>query len=158
MQDDIAQQSKALFGLIRRFWSCFGQHLNAVLNRRGINVPQYMALVALGDLGEATMGQLSKRLHVTMGASTNLVDKLIRGGYASRTRGTDDRRVVKVQLEPQGREVLRDVEEKAVGFMTGALAEVDPERRKLFIESYTRMVAISESKDTAAVFAASDSG
>ena len=157
MQEDIAQQSRTLFDLIRRFWSCFGQHLNAVLDRRGLNVPQYMALVALDQLGETTMGQLSKKLHLTMGASTNLVDKLIRGAFVSRTRGTEDRRVVKVRLEAKGREVLHDVEEKAVSFMTGALAEVEPDRRRQFIESYNNMVVISESKDTAAAFAGPDS-
>jgi DNA-binding MarR family transcriptional regulator len=154
MPDDVIQQCRTLFDLIRRFWSSFGHGLTTVLHRTGINVPQYMTLVALGELGETTMGQLSRRLHVTMGAATNLVDKLIRGGYASRTRGTADRRVVKVKLQPQGQKVLRDVEEGAIQFMAGVLTKVEPERRRMFIESYGRMVAIVESQEAAAAFRA----
>ena len=158
MTDDIVQFCKSLFDLMRRFWSSFGHQMNGVLVRGGINVPQYMALVALEELGEATMGQLSKRLHVTMGASTNLVDKLIRGGYASRTRGLADRRVVKVKLEAKGREILKEIEEKATSFMMGVLCDVEPERRKQFLESCTRMVAIAEAKETTEALAGAKAG
>jgi 5'-methylthioadenosine phosphorylase len=152
MQDDVIQQCRTLFDLIRRFWSSFAHGLTTVLQRGGLNIPQYMALVALEDLGETTMGRLSKKLHVTMGASTNLVDKLIRGGFAERTRGTADRRVVKVKLQPKGRDMLRDVEEGAIKFMAGVLAKVEPERRRMFIESYARMAAIVESQEAAEAF------
>jgi 5'-methylthioadenosine phosphorylase len=152
MQDEVVQQCRTFFDLIRRFWSSFGHGLTIVLRRGGINVPQYMTLVALDELGEATMGQLSRKLHVTMGASTNLVDKLIRGEYASRTHGTADRRVVKVKLAPKGREMLREVEEGAIKFMVGVLSKVEPERRKQFIESYGKMTTIIESQDAVAAF------
>jgi DNA-binding MarR family transcriptional regulator len=148
MQEDVLNDCRALFELMRRFWSSFGHQMNIVLQRGGINVPQYMAMVSLADMGEATMSDLSRKLHVTMGASTNIVDKLIRGGYVTRARGTDDRRIVRVKLLPKGQQALQDVEEKATHFMLSVLSEVEPERRKQFIESYGKMVKVAEATET----------
>ena len=46
------------------------------------------------------------------------------------------------------KEALKDVEDKATRFMSGVLKEVDPQRRKQFIESYTRLVGIAEARET----------
>lgn len=149
MQEETLKDSQVLFDLMRRFWSNFGRHMNNVLEDEGINVPQYMAMISLSGLGETTMSDLSRSLHVTMGASTNIVDKLVRGGYVSRVRDTEDRRVVRVKLEPKGVDAMGIVERRAVTLMSGMLKDVEPERRQQFIESYGRMVTIVEAKETA---------
>lgn len=151
MREDVLQDCRVLFELMRRFWSSFGHQMSNVIAQSGINVPQYVAMVALSELREATMGQLAKRLRVTMGASTNIVDRLVRAGYVMRTRDTRDRRVVRVKLEPKGSKALREIEDSATSLMAGVMAEVDPERRRQFIEQYTRMVEVAESRETAAL-------
>ena len=148
MTDDVIRDCRKLYELMRRFWAAFGYQMASVLARDGINIPQYMAMVALDELGGATMGELSKKLHVTMGASTNIVDKLVRGGYVSRRRSTSDRRVVNVVLEKKGRKAIRDVEERAMEFMAHVLAREEPEVRRQFLENYERMVRIAEAEET----------
>ena len=148
MAEDVLRDCRTLFDLMRRFWSAFGHQLSGVLSHRGINVPQYMAMVALEELGGATMGKLSKRLHVTMGASTNIVDKLVRAGYVSRLRSEEDRRVVNVKLERKGRRGLQDIEAEAMEFMTRVLVQETPETRRQFLRHYERMVALAEAEET----------
>ena len=144
MAEDVLQECRTLYDLMRRFWSAFGHQMAEVLSRSGINVPQYMAMVALAELDGATMGDLAKRLRVTMGASTNVVDKLVRGGYVSRRRSASDRRVVNVALREKGHKVLRDVQGKAVDFMARVLAVEAPEVRRQFLENYEKVVTIAE--------------
>ena len=38
---------------------------------------------------------------------TRIFDRLVRGGFAERTRGEEDRRVVWVDLTSEGREILK---------------------------------------------------
>jgi DNA-binding MarR family transcriptional regulator len=146
MKNDVLADCLKLFDLMRGFWSTFGHQMNKVLLRGRINLPQYMALVALKELGHATMGQVSKKLHVTMGASTNIIDKLVRAGYVSRERSTEDRRVVKVKLEAKGEEMLREIDDKATDFMAGILSQLGDSERKQLIASYERMAMTSDSE------------
>ena len=148
MPEEVADYCRSLYDLMCRFWSSFGHRMNNALVRGGINIPQYMAMLALAELGETTMGELSKKLHVTMGASTNIVDKLVRAGYVTRNRSTEDRRIVRVKLQPKGETTIEEVENMAVNFMVGVLKEVEPQRRKQFMESYGRMVTIVEAQET----------
>ncbi len=145
MAANISGDCRALFDLMRRFWGGFGRQMEFVLDQCGVNVPQYLAMTALSKSGVATMGRLSRDLHVTMGAATNIVDRLIRGGYVARERGTDDRRIVRVRLLPKGEETLREVEDEATAFMTSVLGEMDDERRAKFLEIFARMVEVAES-------------
>ena len=147
MEEDVLKDCRTLFELMRRFWTAFGHRMNTVLLRSGVNVPQYTAMVALGELGEATMSELSRKLRVTMGASTNIVDKLVRAGYVTRSRSKEDRRVVRVKLRRKGRETLKEMEARAVEFMAAALAGETAERRRQFIESYRWVVAAAEAGD-----------
>ncbi len=148
MGANISDDSRALFELMRRFWGGFGRQMESVLDQCGVNVPQYLAMTALSKSGVATMGRLSRDLHVTMGAATNIVDRLIRGGYVTRERGTDDRRIVRVKLQAKGEETLREVENEATAFMTSVLGELDDEHRSKFLEIFARMVDVAESSRT----------
>ena len=149
MSEEVAGDARELYLIMRTFWSQFGHRVNAFLSEGGLNFPQYTALLALNELGEATMSQLSRQLRVTMGASTNIVDKLVRSNYVSRERSTEDRRVVRVKLKAKGREVLEGVVDSAVGFMSELLTVMAPEERQQFIAGYRRMLKIAEEQRAA---------
>ena len=149
MQKEVLRDCHELFDLMREFWAAFGRQMNATLVPRRLNIPQYMAMVVLRGADEVSMGGLSQQLGVTMGASTNIVDKLLRAGYVSRRRGTEDRRTVKVRLEDKGREVVGQIEEDAGEFVAGLLAQIGPERGKQFIEQYGEVVASREAGERA---------
>ena len=52
-----------------------------------------------------TMGELSSELDVPMSTATRIVDGLVRGGMAERVNDTNDRRVVRVGMSQNGREL-----------------------------------------------------
>jgi len=143
MTEEGGAEYHELYRLVRQFMHSFSRRVSGVLVRRKITMPQYMAMIALNDLGESTMGKLSKRLHVTMGASTNLVDKLIQVGYVSRERSTTDRRVVNVRLERKGRSAIKEIEEAAVGLLSESIAGLTAEKRKVLAESLREMAQAS---------------
>ena len=77
----------------------------------GITLPQFVLLAALGraENGSLVMGELSKRLMVTNGNVTALVDRLVRDGLLERHVSPTDRRALVVRMTPRGREVFEAV-------------------------------------------------
>ena len=139
MTEEDMEGCREFYRAMRHWGHAFGRRLSATLAKKKITMPQYMAMIALNDLGETTMGRLSKRLHVTMGASTNLVDKLIQADFVSRERSTTDRRVVNVKLERKGRAAIKEIEEAAVVLMSKCMAGLEPGKRKVLTENFRRM-------------------
>jgi DNA-binding MarR family transcriptional regulator len=61
--------------------------------------------------GPITMGQLSKELIVPLSTATRIVDNLVEAGLAQRVADPEDRRVVRVTLSEEGRQLYRVVHE-----------------------------------------------
>ncbi|MEU1997582.1 MarR family transcriptional regulator [Nocardia gamkensis] len=92
---------------------------SAVAARLGITVTDLSALNLLSMLGPLTPGQLADRLGITRGgAITTVVDRLERAGYVRRSRDSEDRRRVRVELVAVRAEV-------AVAPLFGELAALD---------------------------------
>ena len=68
-----------------------------------LSQPQAMVLIELLDSGTITMGELSKRLQITHGVVTRIVDRLLEKGMVTRERDANDRRVVLVSISKEGR-------------------------------------------------------
>ncbi|MGY2009890.1 MarR family transcriptional regulator [Nocardia gipuzkoensis] len=92
---------------------------SAVAARLGITVTDLSALNLLSMQGPLTPGRLADQLGVTRGgAITTVVDRLERAGYVRRSRDSEDRRRVRVELVAVRAEV-------AVAPLYGELAAVD---------------------------------
>jgi DNA-binding MarR family transcriptional regulator len=76
----------------------FDEH---VAERLGINRTDLRALDVLDQRGAISAGELAAAMHLSSGAITTLLDRLERGGYATRRRDTEDRRRVLVELSPK---------------------------------------------------------
>jgi MarR family transcriptional regulator, organic hydroperoxide resistance regulator len=65
-------------------------------------------LEALGLLerGGLRMSELARELDISEPASTALADRLVRGGLAERHADPDDRRIVRLELSPKGRDLM----------------------------------------------------
>jgi DNA-binding MarR family transcriptional regulator len=80
-----------------------------------------------------TMGELARRLGVTVKTVTGIVDRLEREGHVQRERITLDRRVVRCRLTEQGQktyQLLDRMVHEAMGQMLGMLDGSD--RKALF--------------------------
>ncbi|HUW58167.1 MAG TPA: MarR family winged helix-turn-helix transcriptional regulator [Planctomycetota bacterium] len=146
MGQDVLADCERLYSLMRRFWLGVNPRLKDALLQGQINMAQYNALVALQKLGEGTMGDLAGLLQVTMGAATNLVDKLVDSGCAERRRDESDRRVVKVRITPKGRTVLDDRAQGFLDYAVGILSQVSPEEREVFLSIYDKIVDLTEAE------------
>ncbi|WP_448188357.1 MarR family winged helix-turn-helix transcriptional regulator [Azospirillum sp. sgz301742] len=86
-----------------------GQTLRTRLRDEFDTTPARHDLMALLDKAPdgLTMGELSKRLMVTNGNVTGIVDRLVQDGLAVRASASYDRRTQFVRLTPSGRAAFR---------------------------------------------------
>lgn len=75
----------------------------------GLTYPQYVALVALNEEDDQTVGQLGQKLFLESSTLTPLLKRLEAAGYVTRRRDNEDERQVRIGLTPKGRSAFEEV-------------------------------------------------
>jgi DNA-binding MarR family transcriptional regulator len=107
------------------------------------------AAIHIYQHGERTIGQLASGLGISYGWASRVVEELEGVGYVIRERDTDDRRVVRVRLNP---EKLGDVERayewhgRAVEEALEPLSESEREAVRAFLRRVTELLRDGEAE------------
>jgi len=104
-----ADLALTLWVKLARAAATFGRHTGKDIERYGLTQPQFSVLEILGHLGPMTIGDASKKMLVTGGCMTVIIDNLERDGLVERIRSSEDRRVVKVQLTSKGTNLFEKI-------------------------------------------------
>ncbi|MDX1593873.1 MAG: MarR family transcriptional regulator [Gammaproteobacteria bacterium] len=91
-----------------------------------VTLPQFDVLAELDAAGAPqTMSALSRRLMVSNGNVTGVIDRLERVGLVQRTPSTEDRRVHYIALTPHGRRRFAAMAAAHEGWVDALLGELD---------------------------------
>lgn len=71
-----------------------------VAARLGVTANELQCLYVLEHLGPSTAGELARRVNLTSGSASRMIDRLVARGYATRRPDPADRRRVLVETEP----------------------------------------------------------
>ena len=89
--------------LMRRILTCMAGEVDEALEPRGLTHAQWVPLLKL-HLGHAsTVAELARECQLDTGAMTRTLDRLEGKGLIARVRSCQDRRVVNLELTPEGR-------------------------------------------------------
>jgi DNA-binding MarR family transcriptional regulator len=88
--------------LMKRALMSIAQAADRRLEPKGITHAQWAALFMLERCRASTVAELARETQSDPGAMTRLLDRLEAKGFCRRHRCTDDRRVVRVELTPEG--------------------------------------------------------
>jgi DNA-binding MarR family transcriptional regulator len=83
--------------------------IQKALKEEMLTLSQLDILVCLGRSDGLTLGEISKRLLVTGGNITGVMDRLEKGGYVYRDRDREDRRIIRAKLTPKGGELHKEI-------------------------------------------------
>jgi DNA-binding MarR family transcriptional regulator len=82
-----------------RGWQADQELFDSVVSERaGLNRTDWRCLDILGTRGSMTAGQLARAVRLTTGAVTGVLDRLEAAGLVRRTRDTNDRRRVIIEV------------------------------------------------------------
>jgi len=116
-----------------------------------VTLPQFDVLAELDAAGEPqTMSALSRRLMVSNGNVTGVIDRLARADLVTRTPSPDDRRVQFITLTALGRRrfaTMAAAHERWVDDLLGGLGDVDGERLGDLLERTKRLIRDHEARN-----------
>jgi len=95
--------------LMKRALMSVAQAADRRLEPKGITHVQWAALFMLQRLRASTVAELARETLSDPGAMTRLLDRLEAKGFCRRQRSTDDRRVVRIELTPEGEVAAQEV-------------------------------------------------
>ena len=84
----------------------FGRAYKPIMDALGLTYTQYIAMVALSEEDDQTVGALGEKLFLESNTLTPILKKLEQTGYLQRKRDPADERQVRVSLTPAGRSLL----------------------------------------------------
>jgi MarR family transcriptional regulator, 2-MHQ and catechol-resistance regulon repressor len=104
-----ADKALNLWIKLARAYSVFNKASVHDIRRYGLTQPQFGALECLGHLGAMSIGELSRKMLVSGGNMTCVIDNLEKEGLVSRSADRNDRRTVIVELTEQGKQTFEHI-------------------------------------------------
>lgn len=92
--------------------------------RYGVTATQLTVLKMLQEVGDLSLGALSKEIRAHNSTVTGIVDRMEVAGFVERVRSADDRRVWIIRLTAQGRKVAERAKVSPWDTLRHALAEL----------------------------------
>lgn len=118
-----------VFGRVYRIAAAIGDRMEAAYQRLGIGRGEFDVLATLRRSGEPynlSPKQLSDTLMLTTGGMTGRLDKLERAGLITRIPDPADRRSLRAQLTPAGRELIDRAVAVGLQVQREALSRLSP--------------------------------
>ena len=101
-----AQRALDMWVKLARAYATFNKATVKDIRRYGLTQPQFGTIECLGHLGPMTIGELSRKMLVSGGNMTCVVDNLEKEGLVVRRHSETDRRSVIVALTLEGEELF----------------------------------------------------
>jgi DNA-binding MarR family transcriptional regulator len=96
--------------LMKRIMMSIVHQADKRLAEHGLTSAQWGPLMRMRTSGgSTTVAELARWLQVDAGAMTRLLDRLEKKGLCKRVRSTEDRRVVRLELTPEGEAAISEV-------------------------------------------------
>lgn len=103
-----------------------------ILSDFNITVPQFSALQILINQGNMTIGELSQKMALACSTITDLIDRMEKAELVVRRKDEKDKRVVRIEVLPNGYDILEKVLNKRIDFLAGKLSDfTDEDKEKL---------------------------
>jgi DNA-binding MarR family transcriptional regulator len=91
--------------LMRRLLTSVAHAADRKLQPHGVSYAQWSPLLKIGLDEARTVAELARTLQMDAGAMTRLLDRLEAKHLLKRVRSSEDRRIVRLELTPEGKQV-----------------------------------------------------
>jgi len=98
-----------LWVVLSRAHAAVAEHSQADIARSGLTPMEFGIMEALHHKGPMLLGEVQKKILVTSGGVTYLVDRLAAKGLVERRRCDRDRRAYYAALTPEGEALIREI-------------------------------------------------
>ncbi|MCX7958388.1 MAG: MarR family transcriptional regulator [Deltaproteobacteria bacterium] len=129
MNKDNGNEILLLADLLKEFYRLLAhsgeQRTLSVMYESQLTLPQVVALHYVSKCTECSVSSISERVGISLGATSHLVDRLVRNGYLSRKENPRDRRMKLIAVTKKGHEFLVRLNESRTSDLISALSFLD---------------------------------
>ena len=133
--------------VLARAYAAVARAVEAEIAQHGLTTTEFGILEALHHKGPLLLGEIQRKVLVTSGGITYLVDRLVAKGLVTREPSPDDRRARYAVLTADGQQLIADIFPAHAAFLTGMIStltereqtEVTTLLRKLGLAAAARM-------------------
>lgn len=111
-------QALSLWVKLSRAAATFGKKASDQIQTTGLTQSQFGVIETLGHLGGMTMCEISRKMLVSGGNMTVVVDNLEKQGLVERVRSKEDRRAIRISLTPAGKQVFERIFPEHAAYVT----------------------------------------
>jgi MarR family transcriptional regulator, 2-MHQ and catechol-resistance regulon repressor len=134
MADPDTELSLKLYVVLSRARNAVGRRADADIARHGLSVGEFAILEALYHKGPLLLGELQRKILVSSGGVTYLVDRLEAAGLVERRECVEDRRARYGALTERGEQLMREIFPPHAAAIDAAVAGLDEEEKRQAIE------------------------
>jgi DNA-binding MarR family transcriptional regulator len=102
----------------------------AIFTEESVTLQQILLLRHLQQCGESTSSELAERMHMSLPAVSQMIERLFLLGLITRTEAPDDRRRKNLALTQKGQTLLHRVRKARAAEYAAGTAGLSPELRK----------------------------
>ncbi len=125
---------------IRRTIKAINEYSKCAEKETGLTGHQLWAIKLVTGNAPIKVSDLARQMYLHPATVVGILDRLVSKGLVQRTRSTEDKRVVKIDLTSQGRVFVNDVPEVAEGMLAKRL-EALPEKRLSHVSKGMKEIA-----------------
>lgn len=122
--------SLKLWVVLSRAQAAIEAHARADVERHDLTLAEFGILEALHHKGPMLLGEVQKKILVSSGGITYLVDRLEKKGLVERQECPTDRRARYAALTPAGEELIRRIFPEHARALADALAGLDDDEKR----------------------------
>lgn len=145
---EFSQTTLKLWVVLSRAHAAIQEHARADVARHGLTMTEFAILEALFHRGPMLLGEVQRRILVSSGGITYLVDRLAARGLVERQDCPGDRRARYAALTAEGEALVREIFPQHVRCLERALAglgEAEKEEAIRLLRTLGRHAADAES-------------
>ncbi|MGA8941549.1 MAG: MarR family transcriptional regulator [Thermoactinomyces sp.] len=127
-----------------------GHQIGEVLSELGLTRGQFYILKTIESQGKCRATDIANLMEVKPSAVTLMIDRLEARRWVRRSQDTSDRRVIIIELTPEGKEILnkaRQISDKAVKCYFSQLSSDDLEHLLKIYEKLERIITNKSKKE-----------
>ena len=106
--------------------------LDTFLSRFGIGMIEWRVLKILSEEERSPMVNLAEQNFITQPWITGIIDKMEEGKLVERVRSKDDRRIINVEMRPEGKELFNRVRDQYEEKMSNFLSVLNDDEKIAF--------------------------
>ena len=132
---------------LRRSIKAINEYSRNAEKETGLTGPQLWAIKLVAGNAPIKVSDLARRMYLHPATVVGILDRLESKGLVQRTRSTEDRRVVEIDLTAQGQAVVGQAPEVAQGMLVKGLESLSREKLSHVSEGMREIVRILGAED-----------